>query len=159
MKTGVSRQFDPDDSKETLLEFDTLPLNFPIRQNDFSHMTVRASETNYTTLKNYIDTIKREGYEIKRLSVDLYAKTSFPFSGFILSIFGITFGFSIKKRYGGLARGIGLCILIGVLYWTTYSLSLSMGYAGRINPMLSSWLANIVFGVIVGVTYFRAMKL
>ena len=127
--------------------------------DDFRHVTVQASETNFTTLKKYIDTIKREGYEVKRLTVDLYAKTSFPFSGFILSIFGITFGFSIKKKYGGIARGIGLCILTGVFYWTTYSLSLNMGYAGRINPMLSSWLANLVFGAIGGFIYFRAMKL
>ena len=159
LKSGVKRQFDPDNRKITLLEFDTLPLDFPIRQNEFSHVTVQASETNYTTLKNYIAKINREGYEVKRLTVDLYAKTSFPFSGFILSIFGITFGFSIKKRYGGLARGIGLCILIAVLYWTIYSLSLNMGYAGRINPMLSSWLANLMFGAIGGFIYFRAMKL
>ena len=159
LKSGVKRQFDPDNRKINLLEFDTLPVDFPIRVDDFRHVTVQASETSFTTLKKYIDTIKREGYEVKRLTVDLYAKTSFPFSGFILSIFGITFGFSIKKRYGGIARGIGLCILTGVFYWTTYSLSLNMGYAGRINPMLSSWLANLVFGAIGGFIYFRATKL
>lgn len=159
LKSGVRRQFDPDNRNITLMEFDSLPLDFPIRLDDFSHLTVRASETSYTTLKNYIDTIKREGYEVKRLTVDLYAKTSFPFSGFILSILGMTFGFSTNKRSGGIARGIGLCIVAGVLYWTAYSLSLNMGYAGRMNPMLSTWLANILFGVIGGFIYFRAMKL
>lgn len=157
LKSGVKRQFDPDNRNVTLLEFDTLPVYFPFRLNDFRHVIVQASETRYAVLKNYIDTIKREGYEVKRLTVDLYAKTSFPFSGFILSVFGITFGFSIKK-YGGLAGGIGLCILAGVLYWTGYSLSLNMGYAGRINPMLSAWLTNLVSGALGGFLYFRAMK-
>ncbi len=158
LKSGVKRQFHPDNKRVSLLEFDTLRIDFPIRLNDFRHVIVQASETSYSTLKNYIETIKREGYEVKRLTVDLYAKASFPFSGFILSVFGITFGFRIKRQ-GGLAGGVGLCILTGVLYWTTYSLSLNMGYAGRINPVLSSWLANILFGAIGGLMYFRVMKL
>jgi len=158
LKSGVKRQFGADNRIINLLEFDTLPADFPIRMNDFRRVIVQAAETSFATLKNYIDTIKREGYEVKRLTVDLYAKTSFPFSGFILSIFGIGFGSRIK-RYGGLAKGIGLCILTGVLYWTVYSMSVNIGYSGRINPILSAWLANIVFGVIGGFIYFRAMKL
>ncbi len=158
LESGVKRQFDPVNNGVNLLEFDTLPVDFPFRLNDFRHVIVQASETGYFTLKNYIDTIKREGYEVKRLTVDLYAKTSFPFSGFILSIFGITLGFSIK-RYGGLAGGTGLCILTGVLYWTIYSLSLNMGYAGRTDPRLSAWLANLIFCAIGGFFYFRTVKL
>ncbi len=158
LKTGVRRSFNPDNSGISLREFDSLPVNFPFRLNDFRHVIVQASETRYSTLKNYINTIKREGYEVKRLTVDLYSKTSFPFSGFILSIFGVAFGFSMK-RYGGLAGGTGLCIITGVLYWTIYSLSLHMGYSGHFNPLLSAWLTNLVFGAIGGLIYLRTMRL
>ncbi len=158
LKSGVKRIFNTDNTYISLRQFDSLPIDFPFRLNDFRHVIVQASETRYSILKNYIDTIKREGYEVKRLTVDLYSKTSFPFSGFILSIFGIAFGFSIK-RYGGLAGGIGLCILTSVLYWTGYSLSIHMGYSGYFNPLLSAWLTNLSFAAVGGIMYFRAMRL
>lgn len=157
LKSGVRRKFDPDKRNVNLVEFDTLHIDFPFKLDEFRHVIVQASETDYFTLKKYIDTIKREGYEVKRLTVDLYTKTSFPFSGFVLSVFGIIFGFNIKK-HAGIAGGTGFCILTGVIYWTIYSLAINMGYAGRINPALASWMTNLLFIIIGGLMYFRAMK-
>ena len=141
-----------------IYNFDRLPISFPFKTQDFRHVTIQASETRFTTLKNYIEKIKKEGYEIKRLAVDLYAKTSFPFAGFIMSVLGMSIAFHIK-RYGGIAGGVGLCIAISVLYWVSFSFSLHIGYSGYLPAILSAWLANIIFMGIGGYMFYSTARL
>jgi len=155
LESGVRRVLETNDIR--LYPFDRLPIMLPFQLEDIQHALVQASDTRFGELKNYIDKIRREGYEIKRLAVDLYAKTSFPFAGFIMSIFGISLALRMK-RYGGLASGAGLCIVVSLLYWVSFSLTLHMGYSGSIPPLLSAWMANILFGVISGYLFYSATK-
>lgn len=155
LESGVRRVFDTNSMK--VYPFDRLPIVFPFELQDIRHAVVQASETRFGVLRNYINKIRREGYEVKRLAVDLYAKTSFPFAGFIMSIFGISLAFHMR-RYGGLAPGIGLCIVVSLLYWVCFSLTLHMGYSGYIPPLLSAWLSNLIFMAISGYLFYNATK-
>ncbi len=157
LQSGVRRIFNSSNIPVTVYTFDKLPVAIPFELKDVKHAVVRASETRFGTLKNYIERIERDGYDVKRLKVELYEKTSFPFAGFILTVIGISLAFYIKKL-GGIASGIGICIVVSILYWVFYSLSIHMGYAGYIPPILSAWLANLFFLCIGGFLFFKATK-
>lgn len=157
LESGIRRIFDMHGIGMRVYTFDRLPIVFPFELQDVRHAVVKASETRFDVLRNYINKIRREGYEVRRLAVDLYAKTSFPFAGFIMSLSGISLAFHMR-RYGGLAPGIGLCIVVSMLYWVCFSVTLHMGYSGYIPPLLSAWLANIIFLGISGYFFYEATK-
>lgn len=158
LQSGIRRVFDSNNTGIRVYAFDRLPIVFPFELQDVRHAVVQASETRFGVLRNYIEKIGREGYEVKRLAVDLYAKTSFPLAGFIMTVTGISLALHMK-RYGGIASGIGLCIFASLLYWVCFSLSLHMGYSGYIPPILSAWLANIIFMGFGGYIFYSATRL
>lgn len=157
LQSGVRRVFDIHNSGLRIYAFERLPIILPFDLQDVGHAVVQASETRFSVLRNYIAKIQREGYEVKRLAVDLYAKTSFPFAGFIMTVIGISLALNMK-RFGGLASGIGLCIMMSLLYWVSFSMSLHLGYSGYIPPVLSAWLVNIVFAGIGGYGFYSATR-
>lgn len=158
LQSGVKRVFDSSNNPVKTYSFGRLPIQIPFEIKDIKRGIVQASETRFGILKNYVDRISREGYDVKRLKVELYAKTSFPFSGFILTVIGIAIAFHMKK-FGGIAAGIGICIIVSMLYWVCFSLSLSIGYSGFLPAVLSAWLANLVFLVIGGFIFLKAARL
>jgi lipopolysaccharide export LptBFGC system permease protein LptF len=42
--------------------------------------------------------------------------------------------------------GIGVGILLSIVYWTALSLFGALGAGGWISPMLGAWAPNILFG-------------
>ncbi len=158
LQSGIRRIFNSNSKVMKVYPFDRLPVVFPFELKDIRHAVVQASETRFSVLRDYIKRIRREGYEVKRLAVDLYAKTSFPLAGFIMTLIGVSLALHMK-RLGGLASGIGLCILVSLLYWVFFSLSLHMGYAGYIPAILSAWLANIIFMGVGGYIFYTAARL
>lgn len=158
LQSGIRRIFNSSTIPVTVYQFNRLKVNIPFDIKDVKHAVVTASETRFGILKNYIEKIAREGYDVKRLNVELFAKTSFPFAGFILTLFGISLGFFMKK-VGGIASGAGICIIVSMLYWVSFSFFLYLGYAGHLPPLISAWLANLLFLGIGGFLFFRAIKL
>ena len=158
LESGIKRVFDSNEKAFKVYPFERIPLSFPFELKDVRHAVVSASETRFSVLKDYIEKVKKEGYDVKRLSVDLYSKTSFPFAGFIMSIIGISLAMRLK-RYGGIAIGIGLCIFASLLYWVAFSMSINLGYSGYIPPVLSAWLVNIIFTGIGGFIFFNVAKI
>jgi len=106
LQSGVRRAFDihnsGHNSELTIHRFERLPIVLPFDLKDVGHAVVQASETRFSVLRNYIAKIRREGYEVKRLAVDLYAKTSFPLAGFIMTVIGISLAMHMKDSAPGL---------------------------------------------------------
>jgi lipopolysaccharide export system permease protein len=42
--------------------------------------------------------------------------------------------------------GIGMGVLIGLLFYGTFAVSTALGKGGVLPPFISAWLANISFG-------------
>ena len=78
-----------------------------------------------------------------RWLVDFYGKIAFPFSNFIVVLFGIPF--SSVKRKSGLGVEFGIAIGICFLYMIFLKISQAFGYNGDLHPLLTAWLANIIF--------------
>ncbi|HQP91650.1 MAG TPA: LptF/LptG family permease, partial [Candidatus Omnitrophota bacterium] len=82
---------------------------------------------------------------IKKLQVDLFQKTSFPFTTLIIILLGIPSSIVIQRKAVAFSS-IGLCIGIGFLFYTIFSVSIALGKAGVLPPLISAWISHIVFG-------------
>ncbi|MBI3765799.1 MAG: LptF/LptG family permease, partial [Ignavibacteriales bacterium] len=146
---GTERRFDR--GKETLKQFSALSigaLNFS--PDDIRKKQEKPEEMNYTDLKMFIDNQQRAGHEVARWLVDYYGKIAFPFASAIVAIFGIPFS-SVKRR-SGLGVEFGIAIGISFLYMIFLQISQAFGYNGDLHPLITAWLANMIFltvGVIV----------
>ncbi len=114
---------------------------------------LKPDEMNYGELNEFIDNQIINGQNVDRVKVDFYSKISFPFSSFIVIIFGISITTGTKKRRG-LALQFGISILVSFLYLGFVKISQTFGYNGDVNPVLTAWLANIAFIFVGGVNLF-----
>ncbi len=130
--------------KEEIFKFASLPMgSLDFSPDDIKKKQELPDEMSYNDLEKFIDDEKRAGHDVSRWLVDFHGKIAFPFANFIVVLFGIPFS-SIKRR-GGLGVEFGIAIAICFSYMIFLKLSQAFGYNGDINPLLTAWLANIIF--------------
>ncbi len=102
-----------------------------------------SSKLSYLELKQYIDYLKKAGYNATELQVELYKKVSFPLSCVVMALLGVPFSFSMGKK--GAFYGITLSILIAMSYWGIFSVFEQLGAYGFLIPLLAAWAPNLIF--------------
>lgn len=137
--------FSPD-GLPSIQKQERIPL--PIRETpvDFEAVQKSPDKMGYFELKTYVDKLIKEGTEVNAYLTDLHAKLAFAFVTMILTAIGVIFSVH-AERSGGVARSIGLGIIIGFSYWIVHAFSVSLGRSGTIPPLLAAWVANAVFMV------------
>ena len=102
------------------------------------------TQMTYPQLKRYVTELELSGFDVSSLMVDLYRKLSFPMVSFIMAIIGIPFSFTTGKK--GAFYGIGLCLAVGIFYWSTFELFDKLGGINRLSPFIAAWFPNLIFG-------------
>lgn len=139
---GPHMQYSLERYKEKVIDVPEVP-------EDFQQFQKLAEEMSFRELKAFTQKIRNEGYDTTSYDVDLQAKLSYPFLTLITVFIGIPFALR-SSRQGGMVVGIVLSLVIGFVYWVVFSLSLSLGKSGLLPPVLSAWIANLLFGVLGG---------
>jgi len=93
-------------------------------------------------LKAHISELSASGFNIVPLSVDLQKKLAFPFVTVVMTLLAIPFGMTTGKR--GTLYGIGIGIVLALLYWTLSSAFAAIGKAGLLSPVLAGWAPNVI---------------
>ncbi len=116
---------------------------------DFLRQNVPVENMNAKELANYISRLSpsESSGTIKRLKVDLYQKTSFPFTSLIIILIGIPSSIVIQRRAIAFSS-IGLCIGISFIFYVSFAVSIALGKAGALPPFLSAWISHVLFGAV-----------
>jgi lipopolysaccharide export system permease protein len=145
-----------EDGKVTEDLFDKQTATFQRKPQEFKGLDIDTDKMKFGELKKYINRLDKDGYDVRRYRVDLYNKLSLPFVNFVMSLIAIPFGL-VETRSRGVARGIGISLLIASGYWIVHSIALSFGHAGLIPPLLASSLANLLF-LSIGVYLYLGIR-
>jgi lipopolysaccharide export system permease protein len=129
-------------------------VNLGLSPADLSRVTRRSDEMGYLELTEYVEKVRRQGFDAARYRVDLAAKLAFPFVCLILCALGGSMGLS-GKRGGGLAVSVVLGIAVAFGYWVAHGVALSLGRAGALPPWAAAWTANAVFAALSAVSVAR----
>ncbi|MFI5305625.1 MAG: LPS export ABC transporter permease LptG [Nitrospiria bacterium] len=147
--SGIKRKFKG--AGQILVEkFEKERIDLDKTPQDFKEIGIQEDRLKYDELRSYVKKLSAEGYIATRYWVDLYGRIAFPVVNIIMAIIAIPFGIKNDKRSGGISKGIGISLAIGFSYWVIYALSTSLGHSGMIPPLLSAWLANLLFTAIGG---------
>jgi len=103
-------------------------------------------QMSYRELGQYIEELEERDFDTVRFKVDLNYKVSFPLASLIMTLLGIPFAFSMGKR--GTLVGIGLSIVIAMIYWGGIGIFKSLGYLNYLDAFLAAWGPNLIFGLI-----------
>lgn len=142
LRDGIRRVFEgPSETISTFVEQPAGNLNFT--PADLRKKAQKPDEMDYYTLKEFIEAQQRAGQDVARWEVDHYSKISFPFASVIVVLFGVPFA-SVKRR-GGVGVQLGISLLVSFVYLIFMKVSQVFGYNGDINPLLTAWLANLLF--------------
>jgi LPS export ABC transporter permease LptG len=120
----------------------------------FNREVRQSYQMTWWELKQYIGDLRRAGFDVARLSVQLQKKISFPLIAPIIILLAIPFSILVGTRgaVGGLALGVG----IAIVYWAASALAEAMGAVGQLPPLLAGWAPDTIFGFL-GLYFFLKM--
>jgi lipopolysaccharide export system permease protein len=152
---GTTRSFI--DSMQTLSSFDSLKVGkLSLTPSDIEKKQRTPDEMDYNDLREFIANQERAGQDVARWLVEYHFKLAFPFASIIMVLFGVPFA-SNRPRTGA-ALGFGIATAVTFVYLGFMKASQVFGYNGDLNPLLTAWLANIIFLVAGIVNLFRVQK-
>ena len=105
----------------------------------------RPSDTmGFWELRDHIISLETRAFDVTKLKVQLHRKLAFPTVGVIMTLLGIPFSFVVARR--GALYGIGVSIVIGIVYWACLGVFEALGNNALLPAMLAAWAPNLIFG-------------
>lgn len=113
------------------------PQYFATEQPDAHRMT-------YGQLRYFIAELRASGFNVVPYEVELHRKISFPWVTVIMTLIAVPFAVTTGRK--GAMYGIGLGVVLAIVYWMASSVFAALGAGGAIAPLLGAWAPNILFG-------------
>ena len=102
-------------------------------------------EMSYAELGRFIEALERSGENPKKEMVQQALKIAFPFTCFIIVLFGAPLANSTRR--GGPALSIGLALATTIIFLTLIRVGEALGAAGVLPPVAAAWFPNGIFFV------------
>jgi len=103
-----------------------------------------ADRMTYEQLSRYVRQLQVSGYHAVPYMVQLQRKVAFPFVTVVMTLLAVPFAASSGRS--GAMFGVGVGIVLSIVYWIALSLFGALGAGGWISPVLAAWAPNILFG-------------
>jgi len=114
---------------------------------------LRPEEMVLSEFSEFITNFENAGQKVSKEKVDYYSIISFPFSNLITILFGVSI--ASNKRKAGAALHFGISIIVSFIYLGFVKISQVFGYNGDINPIITAWMANILFFSVSLLNFYR----
>ena len=95
-------------------------------------------------LQAYIASLEARGFDVAKLKVQLQRKLAFPIVGLVMTLLAVPFSFIVARR--GALYGIGIAIVIAIVYWAVLGIFEALGNSALLHPALAAWAPNLLFG-------------
>ena len=141
--------------KDSINKFDKLIIsNLSFKPEDIIKKQRKPDEMNLEELKEYAKNQLETGNDPTRVEIEYHSRIAFAFACLVVVLFGLTI--SANKRKGGLAVHFGINVLIVFIYLIFMKISQAFGKNGIMNPILTAWIANLIF---LGAGIFNLLRL
>jgi LPS export ABC transporter permease LptF/LPS export ABC transporter permease LptG len=110
----------------------------------FSREEKPSDTMGFTELRAYIDALAAQGFDVTKFRVQLWRKLAFPLVGLVMTLLAVPFSFVVARR--GALYGIGIAIIIAIVYWAVLGIFEALGNNALLHPALAAWGPNLLFG-------------
>jgi len=136
----------------SIKKYESLEYPFIGHPSVFAKEMRKPEDMGIKELLRYTKRLEEAGFRNPKLLVDLNSKISYPVVNFFMVLLGISL--PMRGKAGGGLATTAIGIFISLIYWVSHAMSLSMGYAGIVPPIIAAWFVPLVFAVIA-VKFFR----
>jgi lipopolysaccharide export LptBFGC system permease protein LptF len=142
LETGWSRDFGP---RNQVIAFDRFESAVRELESPDYFVTEEPAprRMTYPQLQTYIRELQQSGYDVLEHQVELHRKTAFPLVPVVMTLIAVPFAVTTGRR--GALYGIGVGIVLALVYWTMISVFAAFGAGGLIAPALAAWAPNLLF--------------
>jgi LPS export ABC transporter permease LptF/LPS export ABC transporter permease LptG len=99
---------------------------------------------NFVELRRHIQELQTSGYTVTEYEVALQRKFAFPLVTLVMTLIAVPFAVTTGRR--GAMYGVGVGIVLALVYWTAISVFAAFGASGLMSPTLAAWAPNLLFG-------------
>lgn len=124
----------------------------------FRRVVNESAKMSFQELRLYIGSLRRIGMNTTALQVDLEKKLAFPFSCLCLLILACPLAFKDNRKHRSTMAGVGISIIIGLVYWTATGFFEGLGKQAYLPPGLSVWGTLGLFTALGVFFIFRPRK-
>lgn len=117
--------------------FTETPDNFALSRKSFAKMSLGE-------LEDHLSKIPPGSAQQTNALVELRQKLAFPALSFIVVLIGFPLG--VRRTRGGVFLGMGISIVIWIIYYPITIVCQGFGRAGVFPPWLAAWLPSIIIG-------------
>jgi LPS export ABC transporter permease LptF/LPS export ABC transporter permease LptG len=141
LERGFRRTLSPQPAFREFRQVRTREIEAPdyLSQERLGSDTLRFGE-----LRKHIAKLAGVGMDVVRLRVHLHRKLSLPFIAVVMTLLGVPFAFVVGRR--GALYGIGISIVLAIVYWSCYKIFEGLGVNALLHPLLAMWAPNLLFG-------------
>jgi lipopolysaccharide export system permease protein len=147
LQKGNVTTFSAEDDFPTTSEFDEKTLKLSETPKDFTEIEKEVNGLRLKDLWRYIAKSRQAGADTHSNEVKFHSRVSLSFVPMVMCV--LAFPFSVRsRREGGFAKDLGLCLMITFFYWLLYSVGLSLGSNGTVNPVVAAWAPTWFFAIL-----------
>lgn len=154
LKDGSVITYPPDSEYPLAMGFKTKRRVIPEKPKDFKTMEVYETTMRLKELRQYIDRNKQYGLDTTSQQMTYHERIALVFTPLVLVFLAFPLAMQPLKTQST-ARSVAFCFGIVFAYLLLSRLSLSVGKAGHINPVLAAWGPNLFF---LGLSSFRLWR-
>jgi LPS export ABC transporter permease LptF/LPS export ABC transporter permease LptG len=101
------------------------------------------AEMRFRELQRYARRLKKSGYPTASLETALQSKLAQPLLIPVMALLALPFAFRIGKR--GALAGIGVGLVLGMIFLVANALFGKLGDVGALPPLLAAWSPHVLF--------------
>ncbi|HEY6129661.1 MAG TPA: LPS export ABC transporter permease LptF [Candidatus Acidoferrum sp.] len=120
----------------------------------FNREVLQASQLSFRQLGNYIDELRRAGFDVSALTVQWYVKIAFPLIAPVSMLLAIPYAFRVGAR--GAIGGVAVGLAVGIAYFSLARLLAAMGGVGQMPPPFAAFAPDLIF-YFAGMYFFFKM--
>lgn len=137
----------PDSLTDIAFAFDSVvDRTLTERPVELAAIAKAPADMGWRELGRYIRALERSGSDVNALRVERMLKFAIPVTCVIIFLFGAPLATSNQR--GGATWGIGMSLLVTVVFLVLVQLMRGVGNKGLIPPDLAAWVPTALFGVI-----------
>jgi LPS export ABC transporter permease LptG len=93
-----------------------------------------------------ITDLTERGYDVTSLRVAWHGKFAGSVRPFVMVLLGLPFAFRGGRK--GSLYGIGIALMLAILYWSVFSGFNALGLESALEPVLAVWAPNVLFSLL-----------
>jgi LPS export ABC transporter permease LptG/LPS export ABC transporter permease LptF len=119
---------------------------FPETPDYFESEVLLPEALSFGQLKDHIQELEASGQSVPDLRVRLYSKVSNPAISVVMGLVALPFAFRLGRR--GALYGIGIGIVLGMIFIAAIAFGEVLGETGTLPPLLAVWTPAIAFSLL-----------